>query len=204
MLEDSGDESFLGADIAILPPSSTGNETDADSGDEFVASGDPNNLNRNQLVAEACVRVRRPDGYVRLGLEDDSECSEDTEENLPSEPLPTEPLPAEPLTEKKSKRKLKAPTVSFNNTNSNSDDNAAENPSDGPPAAKRSKRISTLRPSASTMNTYSSQVEPLPAEPPTEKKSKRKPTVSLYNTDSNSDDNAAENPSDGPPAAKRS
>ena len=62
MLEDSGDEGFLVADIAILPPLSTGNETYADSGDEFVASGDSNNLNRNQLLT---VRSMCPSSKTR-------------------------------------------------------------------------------------------------------------------------------------------
>ena len=74
MFEDSDYDSFLSADIAS--PISNGNETYIvgrsmvilETRLSFVASGDPNNFNRNILLAEACIRVWRPYGYVRLGL----------------------------------------------------------------------------------------------------------------------------------------
>jgi len=74
MFEDSDYDSFLSADIAS--PISTGNETYIvcrsmlilETRLSFVASGDLNNFNRNILLAEACIRVWRPYGYVRLGL----------------------------------------------------------------------------------------------------------------------------------------
>ena len=70
MLDDSDGEDFQSADITILPPDNNAG-TDGDSGDELVASGDPNRLSRNQLLAEACVRVRKPDGDVVLGMDED-------------------------------------------------------------------------------------------------------------------------------------
>lgn len=154
MLEDLNDESFLGAEIAVLPPVNTGNETDADSGDEFVASGDPNNLNRNQLVAEACVQVWRPDGDVRLGLEEDSDYNESADENLPAEPLP----------EMKSKRKSQMPNISLKNTDCISNEDTEENLSDGPPAKKRSKRKSEPKPTTSS-NSAENAEENLPIGP---------------------------------------
>ena len=58
MLEDSEDEDFLGADITIQPPDTVNSNTDADSGDESVLTGNPNNLSRNQLLAQASVRIK--------------------------------------------------------------------------------------------------------------------------------------------------
>ena len=59
MLEDTEDE-FEGANITILPPDmGAGSDTDGDSGDKMIATGDHNSLSRNQLLAEACVDVRR-------------------------------------------------------------------------------------------------------------------------------------------------
>jgi len=59
MLDDTDDDETQGAEIAVLPLTSTSNDTDGDSANkESLCSGRPkfgnsNNLNRNQLVADA-------------------------------------------------------------------------------------------------------------------------------------------------------
>jgi len=61
MLEDTDDEETWGTEIAILPPANTANDTDGDSADEeLLSSGDANNLNHNQLLANASVKVLKP------------------------------------------------------------------------------------------------------------------------------------------------
>ena len=45
------------AQIAILPPVNSNGDIDVDSGDEFVSSGDPNNLSCNQLLAETTIKI---------------------------------------------------------------------------------------------------------------------------------------------------
>ena len=59
MLEQNGDDdNVLGAEVSILPPANTGDDTDGDSGDEELLScGNPNSLNRNQLMADAAVKL---------------------------------------------------------------------------------------------------------------------------------------------------
>ena len=74
MLEDTDDDETQGAEITVLPPTNTGDDTDGDSADEELSSsGDANNLNRNQLLAEASVKVLKPTGDVRIGAEENSD-----------------------------------------------------------------------------------------------------------------------------------
>jgi len=83
MLEDTEDE-IEGANITILPPDmGAGSDTDGDSGDEMVATGDPNSLSRNQLLAEACVEVRR--------RHDEDDKTSDEEEADPADPPAAQP-----------------------------------------------------------------------------------------------------------------
>ena len=84
MLEDADDEQVQGAEISILPPVGTGDDTDGDSGDESVSTGDPNSLNRNQLMADASIRVRKPDGDIHIGLEEDTDSCEEADEGPPA------------------------------------------------------------------------------------------------------------------------
>ena len=62
LLEDTDDESLQSAEISIVPPINSGADTDEDSGGENQPCGDPNSLNRNLLLAEATMKLRRPDG----------------------------------------------------------------------------------------------------------------------------------------------
>lgn len=84
MLEDSDDEQLQSAEISILPPTAAGDDTDGDSGDEAVPGGDPNSLNRNQLLADASIRIRKPDGDVVIGMEDDGDAHEDADDRPPA------------------------------------------------------------------------------------------------------------------------
>lgn len=66
MLEDKNkDNDVLGAEISILPPINTGDDTDVDSGDEeLLSTGHPDNLNHNQLLADAPIKIQKPRGDV--------------------------------------------------------------------------------------------------------------------------------------------
>ena len=91
MLEDSEDDDIESVDITILPPEvGAGSDTDGDSDDEMVANGDPNSLSRNQLLAEACVQVRRRHGgtSTTLDLHEDVETSDEDETDAPAAPPP--------------------------------------------------------------------------------------------------------------------
>ena len=91
MLEDSEDDDIESVDITILPPEvGAGSDTDGDSDDEMVANGDPNSLSRNQLLAEACVQVRRRHGgtSTTLDLHEDVETLDEDEADAPAAPLP--------------------------------------------------------------------------------------------------------------------
>jgi len=79
MLDDDDDVDLLGADISILPPTGRHDDTDGDSGDDNVPDGDPNNLNYHQLIAEAAVRLRKPDGDIILGLDDEFDALEESD-----------------------------------------------------------------------------------------------------------------------------
>jgi len=57
--------------VQTLPPTGRHDDTDGDSGDDNVSDGDPNNLHYHQLIAEVAVRLRKPDGDIVLGLDDD-------------------------------------------------------------------------------------------------------------------------------------
>ena len=81
MLEQNGDDdNVLGAEVSILPPANTGDDTDGDSGDEELLScGNPNSLNRNQLMADAAVKLRKPGEDVTVGIEEDDESANECE-----------------------------------------------------------------------------------------------------------------------------
>ncbi|XP_065650420.1 piggyBac transposable element-derived protein 3-like [Hydra vulgaris] len=79
LLEDTDDECLQSAEILIVPPITSGADTDEDSGDENEVCGDPNSLNRNQLLAEATMKLRRPNGSDVIGMEE-SDGAEDTAE----------------------------------------------------------------------------------------------------------------------------
>lgn len=92
MLEDAdAEEDFQGADITILPPDTLGNETDGDSDDELISSGNPNCLSRNQLLADACARIQKPDGDLTLGLDVDAESEVSDEDVIVRPPPPKKP-----------------------------------------------------------------------------------------------------------------
>jgi len=65
---DTEDNDIESVNIAILPPE-VGADSDGDSDDEMVASGNPNSLSRNQLLAGACVQIRRRDGGTTTSLD---------------------------------------------------------------------------------------------------------------------------------------
>ncbi|XP_065646299.1 piggyBac transposable element-derived protein 2-like [Hydra vulgaris] len=79
LLEDTDDECLQSAEISIVPPITSGADTDEDSGDENEVCGDPNSLNRNQLLAEATMKLRRPNGTDVIEMEE-SDGAEDTAE----------------------------------------------------------------------------------------------------------------------------
>lgn len=56
MLDGSEDDKARGAEISVPPATNTGNDTNWDSGDKMLCSRDPNNLNHNQLLADACIK----------------------------------------------------------------------------------------------------------------------------------------------------
>jgi len=78
ILDDDEDVDLLSADLYILPPTGRHDDTDGDSGDDNVPDGDPNNLNYHQLIAEAAVRLRKPDGDIH-GLDDDFDALEESD-----------------------------------------------------------------------------------------------------------------------------
>ena len=80
MLNDINDE-----DITILLPTNANGDTEGDSGDECIL--DQNNLNRNQLMAEASGQQHKADGDVILGLDNNFDASVDSGMNHPSRPL---------------------------------------------------------------------------------------------------------------------
>ena len=85
ILEEADDAEVQCAEVTVLPPTNTGDDTDGDSGDEeSSSSGNPNNLNRNQLLADACVKIVKPSGDVTIGL-DDPESDDEREDGAPAE-----------------------------------------------------------------------------------------------------------------------
>lgn len=89
MLEDTEDNDIESANTAILPPEVRA-DSDGDSDDEMVASKNPNSLSRNQLLAEACVQIRRRDGGTTTSL-DLHNVESSNEENAADKPV-TQPL----------------------------------------------------------------------------------------------------------------
>ena len=89
MLEDTEDNDIESANTAILPPEVRA-DSDGDSDDEIVASKNPNSLSRNQLLAEACVQIRRRDGGTTTSL-DLHNVESSNEENAADKPV-TQPL----------------------------------------------------------------------------------------------------------------
>jgi hypothetical protein len=85
LLEDADDDGLQSAEICIVPPVNTSADTNEDSGDENQACGDPNNLSRNQLLAEATMKLRRPDGDDVIGIEesdgDENTAQDDSEDD---------------------------------------------------------------------------------------------------------------------------
>jgi len=79
MLDDDDDVDLPGADISILPPTGRHDDTDGDSGDDNVPEGDPNNLNYHQRIAEAAIRLRKPDRDIILGLDDEFDALEESD-----------------------------------------------------------------------------------------------------------------------------
>ena len=86
MLEDTvDDEGLQGAEISIVPPINTGVDTDADSGDEeLLCSGNANNMNRNQLLADVSFKIQKHDGDVRNDLEEELGSAEECEDSQPA------------------------------------------------------------------------------------------------------------------------
>jgi len=89
MLEDREDNDIESVNIAILPPE-VGADSDGDSDDEMVASGNPNSLSRNQLLVEVCVQIRRRDGGTTTSV-DLHNVEGSNEENAADKPV-TQPL----------------------------------------------------------------------------------------------------------------
>ena len=84
MLEDTVDDDMQGAEISIMPPSNTGDDTDVDSADEeLLGCGNPDNMNHKQLIADVAVKLQKPDGDVRIDYEEDSD-SPDCEDSPPA------------------------------------------------------------------------------------------------------------------------
>ena len=71
-----------GAEITVLPPTNIADDTDGDSADEeLLSSRDPNNLNRNLLLANTSVKVMKLSVDMRIGTEEDSSSSDESEDS---------------------------------------------------------------------------------------------------------------------------
>lgn len=86
MMDDMDDDEVQGAEITILFPDNVGDDSDGDSGyEELLCNRNPDNMNRNQLLANACFRpnIRKPSGGLSIfGLEEDSDSNEECEYEL--------------------------------------------------------------------------------------------------------------------------
>ena len=81
LLEDTEDECPQSVEISIVPPIYSSADTDEDSGVENQPCGGPNSFNRNQLLAEATIKLRRPDGTHVIGMEESDGAEDTAEEN---------------------------------------------------------------------------------------------------------------------------
>ena len=86
MLDDAEDDEFQGADIHIMPPDDANNDSDGDSDDECMATGNPNSLSRNQLLAKACMKMRTCHGDITVGLEEDVDSSDNDDTEVTAAP----------------------------------------------------------------------------------------------------------------------